>query len=170
MIETAVQRLIFMSRWLMAPIYLGLIVVLGVLVVKFLEELWHFVPHVLDLRETDVILMTLTLLDLSLAASLVLMMIFSGYENFVSKIDTGDSDRPAWMGTLDFGGLKLKLISSIVAISGIDLLKSFMNIGQISKEDFMWKVITHLVFVFSGLLLALMDYITERAKKVSKGG
>lgn len=170
MIETGVERLIFMSRWLMAPIYLGLVVVLGVLVVTFLEELLHFVPHVLELRETDVILMTLTLLDISLAASLVLMMIFSGYENFVSKIDTGDSDRPAWMGTLDFGGLKLKLISSIVAISGIDLLKSFMNIGQISKEDFMWKVITHLVFVLSGLLLAIMDYITERAKKVSKGG
>ena len=150
MIETAVERLIFMSRWLMAPIYLGLIVVLGVLVVTFLEELIHFVPHVFELRETDVILMTLSLLDVSLAASLVLMMIFAGYENFVAKIDTGDSDRPAWMGTLDFGGLKLKLISSIVAISGIDLLKSFMNIGQISKEDFMWKVITHLVFVLSG--------------------
>ena len=116
----------------MAPIYLGLIVVLGVLVVTFLEELIHFVPHVFELRETDVILMTLSLLDVSLAASLVLMMIFAGYENFVAKIDTGDSDRPAWMGTLDFGGLKLKLISSIVAISGIDLLKSFMNIGQIS--------------------------------------
>jgi uncharacterized protein (TIGR00645 family) len=170
MIETSVERLIFMSRRLMAPIYLGLVIVLGVLVVTFLEELVHFVPHVLELRETDVILMTLTLLDISLAASLVLMMIFSGYENFVSKIDTGDSDRPAWMGTLDFGGLKLKLISSIVAISGIDRLKSFMNIGQVSKEDSMWKVITHIVFVLSGLLLALMDYITERAKKVSKGG
>ena len=125
-------------------------------------------PHVLELRETDVILMTLTLIDLSLAASLVLMMIFSGYENFVSKIDTGDSERPSWMGTLDFGGLKLKLISSIVAISGVDLLKSFMNIGQISKEDLMWKVITHLVFVVSGVLLALMDLITGKAKEAYK--
>ena len=88
MIERSIERVIFVSRWLMAPIYLGLVAVLGVLVVKFLEELVHLVPHVLDLRETDVILMTLTLLDLSLAASLVLMMIFSGYENFVSKIDT----------------------------------------------------------------------------------
>ena len=97
MIETGVERLIFMSRWLMAPIYLGLIVVLGVLVVTFLEELIHFVPHVFELRETDVILMTLSLLDVSLAASLVLMMIFAGYENFVAKIDTGDSDRrPGW--------------------------------------------------------------------------
>ena len=168
MIEQTIERTIFVSRWLTAPIYLGLVVVLGVLVVKFLEELAHFVPHVLELRETDVILMTLTLLDLSLAASLVLMMIFSGYENFVSKIDTGGSERPAWMGTLDFGGLKLKLISSIVAISGVDLLKSFMNIGQISKEDLMWKVITHLVFVVSGVLLALMDDITSKAKDAYK--
>lgn len=168
MIETAVERLIFMSRWIMAPIYLGLILVLGVLMVKFMEELYHFVPHVLELRETDVILMTLTLLDISLAASLVLMMIFSGYENFVSRIDTGDNDRPAWMGKLDFGGLKLKLVSSIVAISAIDLLKSFMNIGSISKEDLMWKVVTHMAFVFSGLLLAVMDYVTEQAKKLAK--
>ena len=128
------------------------------------QEHPELVPHVLDLRETDVILMTLTLLDLSLAASLVLMMIFSGYENFVSKIDTGDVARPDWMGTLDFGGLKLKLVSSIVAISAVDLLKGFMNIGQIGKDDLMWKVITHLVFVVSGVLLALMDYITARAK------
>ncbi len=169
MIESTVERLIFVSRWLMAPIYLGLILVLGVLMVKFLEELYHFVPLVLDLKDTDVILMTLTLLDLSLAASLVLMMVFAGYENFVSRIDTGSLDRPAWMGTLDFGGLKLKLVSSIVAISAIDLLKGFMNIGSISKEDLMWKVITHMVFVISGLLLAAMDYITERAKKLAKG-
>lgn len=168
MIESTVERLIFVSRWLMAPIYLGLILVLGVLMVKFLEELYHFVPLVLDLKDTDVILMTLTLLDLSLAASLVLMMVFAGYENFVSRIDTGSLDRPAWMGTLDFGGLKLKLVSSIVAISAIDLLKGFMNIGSISKEDLMWKVITHMVFVISGLLLAAMDYITERAKKLAK--
>jgi uncharacterized protein (TIGR00645 family) len=168
MIERGIERLIFLSRWLMAPIYLGLVVVLAMLMVKFLEELFHFVPDVLELRETDVILVTLTLLDLSLAASLVLMMIFSGYENFVSRIDTEGSDRPAWMGTLDFGGLKLKLISSIVAISGVDLLKSFMNIGQISKEDLMWKVITHVVFVVSGLLLALMDYITSRTKVAYK--
>ena len=134
MIEKTIERLIFASRWLMAPFYLGLIAVLGDADGQVPQELLHFVPHVLDLRETDVILMTLSLLDLSLAASLVLMMIFAGYENFVSRIDTGDDDRPAWMGTLDFGGLKLKLISSIVAISGIDLLKSFMNIGQIARR------------------------------------
>ena len=168
MIEKTIERLIFASRWLMAPFYIGLIAVLAMLMIKFAQELLHFIPHVFDLKETDVILMTLSLLDLTLGASLVLMMIFAGYENFVSRIDTGDDDRPSWMGSLDFGGLKLKLISSIVAISGIDLLKSFMNIGQIAKEDIMWKVITHMAFVISGVLLALMDYMTERAKKIDK--
>jgi uncharacterized protein (TIGR00645 family) len=165
MIETAVERVIFASRWLMAPFYLGLIAVLAVLTAKFSQEVWHFLPHVLEMEETDVILTTLVLLDVTLVASLVLMMVFAGYENFVSRIDTGDEKRPSWMGTLDFGGLKLKLIGSIVAISGIDLLKSFMNIGQISKEDLMWKVIVHMAFVASGVLLALMDFLTDRAKK-----
>jgi uncharacterized protein (TIGR00645 family) len=169
MIEKSVERLIFASRWLMAPFYIGLIAVLAMLMIKFAQELLHFISDVFSLKETDVILMTLSLLDLTLGASLVLMMIFAGYENFVSRIDTGDDDRPSWMGSLDFGGLKLKLISSIVAISGIDLLKSFMNIGQIAKEDIMWKVITHMAFVISGVLLALMDYVTERAKKIEMG-
>lgn len=166
MIGIALQRLIFASRWLMAPFYIGLIGVLAMLLVKFAQELYHLMPRVLEMTETDLILLTLSLLDLTLAASLVLMMIFSGFENFVSRIDTGDDRRPAWMGTLDFSGLKLKLIASIVAISGIDLLKGFMNVGSIAKEDLMWKVITHMAFVLSGVLLALMDYLTERAKKV----
>lgn len=165
MIERVLEQLIFMSRWLMAPFYLGLIVVLGAMMVKFTQEVMHFVPGILAFKETDVILTALSLLDLTLAASLVLMMVFSGYENFVSRIDTGDGQRPSWMGTLDFSGLKLKLIASIVAISGIDLLKSFMNIGQITKEDLMWKILTHMAFVVSGVLLALMDYLSERAKQ-----
>ena len=166
MIERVLEQLIFMSRWLMAPFYLGLIVVLGAMMVKFTQEVVHFVPGILAFKETDVILTALSLLDLTLAASLVLMMVFSGYENFVSRIDTGEGQRPSWMGTLDFSGLKLKLIASIVAISGIDLLKSFMNIGQITKEDLMWKIVTHMAFVVSGVLLALMDYLSERAKQV----
>ena len=165
MIERVLEQLIFMSRWLMAPFYLGLIVVLGAMMVKFTQEVMHFVPGILAFKETDVILTALSLLDLTLAASLVLMMVFSGYENFVSRIDTGEGQRPSWMGTLDFSGLKLKLIASIVAISGIDLLKSFMNIGQTTKEDLMWKILTHMAFVVSGVLLALMDYLSERAKQ-----
>jgi uncharacterized protein (TIGR00645 family) len=132
MIEKTVERLIFGSRWLMAPFYIGLIAVLAMLMIKFAQELLHFIPDVFSLKETDVILITLSLLDLTLGASLVLMMIFAGYENFVSRIDTGDDDRPSWMGSLDFGGL------------------------------------THMAFVISGVLVALMDYVTERAKRLDK--
>ncbi len=167
MLDRPLERLIFASRWLMVPFYLGLVVTLAVMMVKFLQELVHFVPQVLELKETDVILTVLTLLDLALAASLVLMVILSGYENFVGRIESAsDEERPAWMGTLDFGGLKLKLIASIVAISGIDLLKAFMNNGSGSGDGLMWLVVTHMAFVTSGVLLALMDYLTARAKAV----
>ena len=106
----------------------------------------------------------LTLIDLSLAGNLVLMVIFSGYENFVSKIDVAShKDRPDWMGTVDFSGLKLKLIASIVAISGIHLLKSFMSIEDMNKDNLMWLLILHGTFVVSGVLLALMDYISEKS-------
>lgn len=166
MIERGLERLIFVSRWLMAPFYFGLIGVLGMLMVRFAQEVYLLVPQALTLNDTEIVLLTLSLIDLTLVASLVLMMVFSGYENFISRIDTGSDQRPSWMGTLDFSGLKLRLIASIVAISGIDLLKNFMNIGQITKEDLMWKSIVHMVFVVSGVLLALMDYLAERAKKV----
>ena len=129
-------------------------------------------PNVLVLKDTDVILGILTLIDLSLAGNLLLMVIFSGYENFVSKLNVGDhQDRPEWMGKVDFSGLKLKLIASVVAISGIHLLKSFMSIGSIpitpeKQTELMWLVIIHLIFVISGVLLALMDWITARAGKM----
>jgi uncharacterized protein (TIGR00645 family) len=147
----------------MAPIYIGLVLTLVALLAKFIQELIHFVPHVLEMTETQVVLAVLTFIDLSFAASLLIMIIFSGYENFVSKIDTGTADRPSWMGQIDFGGQKLKLISSIVAISGIHLLKSFMNIENIDRNALMWLVITHITFVVSGVLLALMDWLHERA-------
>lgn len=165
MVESGFKRLIFWSRWLMTPFYLGLLVVLLALLVKFVEELLHFVPHIMELSETDVILISLSLIDLTLVASLVLMMVFSGFENFVARLDTSDERRPAWLGALDFSGLKLKLIASIVAISGIHLLKSFMNVRSADKTELMWLVITHMTFVVSGVLLALMDLITGRAGK-----
>ena len=158
MIERRFEQIIFSSRWLLAPFYLGLVVSLVLLLAKFAQEIFHIVPHVLEMQEKDVLLAVLTLIDLSLAGNLLLMVIFSGYENFVSKIDVADhKDRPDWMGKVDFGGLKLKLIASIVAISGIHLLKSFMNIDNTSKENLMWMVIVHMTFVVSGVLLALMD-------------
>lgn len=167
-VEHGLERLIFASRWIMAPFYLGLVVALIVLMAKFLQELLHFAPHVLDLTEAQIILGVLTLIDLSLAGNLLLMVIFSGYENFVSKIDVGDhEDRPDWMGKIDFSGMKLKLIASIVAISGIHLLKAFMSIGEVNKDSLMWLVIVHMAFVTSGVLLAFMDLLAERAKQAA---
>lgn len=160
-VEHRLEKLIFSSRWLMAPFYLGLIVSLALLLVKFTQELLHILPNILALKDSEVILAVLTLVDLSLAGNLLLMVIFAGYENFVSKIDTGDSeDRPEWMGKVDFSGLKLKLVASIVAISGIHLLKSFMNVHQVNKEDLAWLVGIHMAFVVSGVLLAYMDKLT----------
>jgi uncharacterized protein (TIGR00645 family) len=170
MVQRPLERFIFLSRWLMAPFYLGLIVALAALVAKFLQELVGFAPRVLELKDTYVILAGLTLLDLSLAGSLVLMVIFSGYESFVSRLDAVEPDaRLDWMGTLDFGGLKLKLIASVVAIAGVHLLKSFMNVGSMPKADLAWLVGTYAVFVVSGVLLALMDYLTALGKAVDKG-
>ena len=154
----------------MAPFYLGLVVALAVLLVVFFNEAVHEFQHALSMTPEGAILMVLSLIDLSLAANLLLIVIFSGYENFVSKIDTADhEDRPGWMGTVDFSGLKLKLIASIVAISGIALLRAFLEIHN-SHEAFepsklMWMVIVHLTFVVSGVLLALMDYLTSKSKK-----
>jgi uncharacterized protein (TIGR00645 family) len=163
--ERLLERLIFASRWLMAPFYLGLIVALALLAAAFLRELAGLAPQGLDLKTTDVLLAVLSLVDLTLAASLVLMIVFSGYENFVARLDLADTDqRQTWMGRLDFGSQKLKLISSIVAISGIDLLKRYMNIESTDKVQLAWLVGLHLTFVFSGVVLALMDFIAARGK------
>jgi uncharacterized protein (TIGR00645 family) len=159
------EQAIFAGRWLMAPFYVGLLVALVILLFKFLQSLIQAIPLVFTMKETDVILAVLSLIDLSLAGNLLIIVIFSGYENIVSKIDVGEHvDRPDWMGKVDFGGLKLRLIASIVAISGIHLLKSFMDIQQTNKEDILWLVVVHLAFVVSGVLLALMDWLSERAR------
>jgi uncharacterized protein (TIGR00645 family) len=165
-VETAVERTLFASRWLMAPIYLGLSLALILLLYQFGRELLHLFSDLPNLDQNDIILGVLSLIDLSLAGNLLLIVIFSGYENFVSKMDTGDhEDQPDWKGSVDFSALKLKLIASIVAISGIHLLKVFMDVGKIPSDQIMWMVIIHLVFVVSGVLLALMDKIAVAAKK-----
>ena len=166
-VERFLEQAMFSSRWLMAPFYIGLIASLVLLLVKFAQELLHLAPHIIDMSESDAILGILSLIDMSLAGNLLLIVIFSGYENFVSKIHVGDhEDKPDWMGKVDFSGLKLKLIASIVAISGIQLLKQFMNIASVSKEDLMWLVIVHLTFVVSGVILAVTDLITVKAHKM----
>jgi uncharacterized protein (TIGR00645 family) len=170
-IEARFEQTLFASRWLMAPMYLGLSVTLLMLVVIFLRDLLYYLPQTLSLTAEEGILVVLTLIDLTLAANLLLIVIFSGYESFVSKfdIDAGD-DRPGWMGKVDFGGLKMKLVASIVAISGIHLLKRFMEIGAGSRTDdptatdLYWLVVIHLTFVISGVLLAVMDWLQASAK------
>ena len=129
-IEHVLEVLIFNSRWLLAPFYLGLVGGIIILLVKFGQEFFHLVPQTLSGSESDIVLAILTLVDMSLVANLLLIIVFSGYENFVSKINTGgNEDRPDWMGKVDFSGLKMKVIASIVAISAIELLKAFVNIG-----------------------------------------
>lgn len=170
--ETRFERGLFASRWLMAPMYLGLGISLAMLMVVFVREVAYYAPQVMTLSSEDTILAVLTLIDLTLAGNLLLIVLFSGYENFVSKLDIEDTvDRPSWMGTVDFSGLKMKLIASIVAISGIHLLKRFMEIGEAHAEtpfdpsQLRWMVIIHLTFVISGVLLALMDWVSSRTDK-----
>lgn len=165
MIERVLEKFLFSSRWLLAPFYVGLVLSLALLMIKAMQEIVHFVMHIFDQSESEVILGVLALIDLTFTGSLIVIVIFSGYENFVSKIDMADhKDWPEWMGKIDFTGLKLKLLSSIVAISAIQLLKAFMNIKNMSDRDLYWLVIIHLVFVGSGVVLALTDKISADAK------
>jgi uncharacterized protein (TIGR00645 family) len=170
MLERAIERVISQSRWIMAPFYLGLLASLFILLITFLREFWHFVVRAMSATEADVILGVLALIDLSLAANLVLIVVFSGYENFVSRIDPGTHpDWPEWMTKIDFSGLKQKLMASIVAISAIQVLKAFMNVDQNFNERALgWLVGIHLTFVVSGLLLAWTDSISERGKPAAK--
>jgi len=160
-IERLLETAIFASRWILAPFYLGLALSLFVLLIKFMFELVHIAETAFTATESQVILGLLALVDLSLTGSLIVIVIFSGYENFVSKIDhTGHRDWPEWMGTIDFTALKIKLLGSIVAISAIQLLKQFMSINTVSDRDLFWLVVIHVVFVVSSVLLALSDRIS----------
>jgi uncharacterized protein (TIGR00645 family) len=158
-VEGGVESLIFNSRWLMAPFYIGLAVSLAVLLLKFCMMLWEFIVHAPGSKETDIILGVLSLIDVSLTGNLVLLVMFSGYENFVSKIDAGGHpDWPEWMSKIDFTSLKEKLLGSIVAISAVQVLKAFMNIDTtIDTVKLGWLVGVHLAFVISTLMLALSD-------------
>ena len=161
MIGRWIEHALFASRWLLAPLFLGLAVSLLVLVVKAGQAVWEIATHVLIATESDVILHLLGLVDLTLTASLVVIVIFSGYENFVSRIDPGaHTDWPEWMAKIDFAGLKLKLLSSIIAISAIQLLRAFMDVKAYSDRDLMWYAIIHVVFIASGVLMALTDWLS----------
>jgi uncharacterized protein (TIGR00645 family) len=158
-IERGLGSLLFNSRWLMAPFYFGLVVSLAVLLFKFCAVLWEFIVHAPGSKESDIILGALALIDLSLTGNLILIVVFSGYENFVSKIDPGSHpDWPEWMTKVNFGGLKQKLMASIVAISAIQVLKAFMNIDtNFDPTKLAWLVGVHLALVVSAFMLAISD-------------
>lgn len=171
--EEHFERGLFASRWMLAPMYFGLVVSLFMLTIIFGREMLYYLPQLFTMTSDKAILVALTLIDLTLAGNLLLIVIFSGYENFVSKLDLDDDkDKPDWMGTVDYSGLKMKLIASIVAISAIHMLKRFMEIGTedgmafeaMGTNNLMWLVIIHMSFVLSGIILAGMDWISANAK------
>ncbi len=170
MIESLIEKTLYASRWLMAPVYLGLSLLLLGLVVKFFQEMIHIAPELLHMTEQTLILKILTMVDLTLVASLVVMVMFSGYENFVSKINIKEGgEKLAWLGKMDSGSLKLKLSASIVAISAIHLLKNYMEfdaeaLGETGIAHLKWLLIVHVGFVLSAMGMAIMDKF-ERASK-----
>jgi uncharacterized protein (TIGR00645 family) len=165
-VELALEHFMFASRWLLVPFYIGLVASVALLLVKFSKAFIALVPVIFAGDNNAALLGILTLVDITLVANLLLIIIFAGYENFVSKIDTGDNeDRPDWMGHVGFSDLKLKLIGSIVAISGIELLKYFINVKEMlaqpnGNDQLAWLVGIHLTLVFSGVMFALMDRIS----------
>ncbi len=163
--ESTLERWLVASRWLLAPFFVGLALAVIILLIKFVQEFVHLVARALTMSEAEAILAILSLVDLALTGALVMIVIFSGYENFVSRIDhTADRSWPEWMGSIDFTALKIKLLGSIVAISAIQLLKQFMAVKTVSDRDLMWYVGIHLVFVVSSVLLALSDRISGEIK------
>ena len=164
--EQAIERLIFASRWILAPFFLGLLLAMLVLLFKFMKELFDLVLNIWSTSEYDVVISILTLVDTALIAVLLLIIVFSGYESFVSRINTNDhEDRPNWMGKVGFADLKLKLIGAIVAISAVELLKAFLVSQSYTDSQLAWKVGIHFTFVLSGVFFAVTDYIAESSKR-----
>jgi len=158
MLARGVEKLLFACRWLLAPMYLGLALALLALALKFFQEAGHALAHLFSFAETDLVLVVLSLIDLALVGSLIVMVMLSGYENFVSKIDPAAAQESlAWLGKLDSGTLKLKVAASIVAISSIHLLRVFMDVEDTSNDKIAWYVVLHLTFVVSAVLLGVLD-------------
>lgn len=158
--EIVFEKVLFMSRWILAPIFLGLSLALIALGFKFFQEAWHIFHELISMDEAKMVLKVLAMIDIALVATLIIMVMFSGYENFVSTIDAKGSDTLNWLGKLDAGTLKLKVAASIVAISSIHLLRVFINAEQIDNRKIMWYVILHMTFVLSAVLLGVLDRIS----------
>ena len=167
-IEQVVEKVLFGGRWLLAPLYVGLLLSLVPLIYRFFIEFIHLMEGIATLEMQQITLKILELLDVVLLGNLIIIVIFAGYENFVSKINvaTDSVDRPHWMGRVDYSGLKIKLIGSLVAISVIELLKDFMMEGAYDDKTQLWRIIIHVTFVVSGVLFALMDFIADKREAV----
>lgn len=162
MIEKMFERLMYSARWIMAPIYFGLSLMLLALGVKFFQEALHVAPIIFTMTENDLVLVTLSLIDMTLVGGLIVMVMFSGYENFVSKLDVAEKqEKLNWLGKLDASSLKNKVAASIVAISSIHLLKIFMNAPQIPNDKIMWYLLIHLTFVVSAFAMGYLDLLTH---------
>ena len=163
-IENTFEHFLFASRWLMAPVYFGLVPALVVLLIKFGKEVWNLFANIATASGSELIIGVLSLVDISLIMSLLVIIMFSGYENFVSKMEDlhNHADRPDWMGHIGFSDQKIKLIGSIVAISAIELLKAFMNVDNLSDRHLAWMVGIHMTFIVSGVLYAVMDRLQGR--------
>ena len=160
--EKFIESLFYASRWLLAPIYMGLSLALILLGIKFFQEVIHFFPLILSSSEADLVLVVLSLIDLSLVGGLLVMIMFSGYENFVSQIDLDDNaHKLSWLGKLDASSQKQKVAASIVAISSIHLLKMFMKAETIENDKLMWYVIIHMTFVVSAIGMAYVDKMNK---------
>ena len=161
--ERIVESALYASRWLLAPVYIGLSLALVLLTLKFFQEVIHIFPIVFSSTEADLVLVILSLIDLALVGGLLIMVMFSGYENFVSAIDLDEkADKLSWLGKLDSGSLKQKVAASIVAISSIHLLKVFMNVQVVDNQKLMWYVIIHMAFVVSAIGMALLDKMNDK--------
>ncbi len=165
-LETFIEKIIFAGRWFLAPLYIGLLLTLVPILYRFFHSFWYMMTHIVDATAAEITLEVLELLDTVLLANLIIIVLFAGYENFVSKITVaeGAKDRPHWMGYVDYSGLKIKLIGSLVAISVIELLKDFMKEGTFDANREGWRIGIHMTFVISGVLFALMDMMADRHK------
>jgi len=160
--ERLIEKTMYASRWLLAPIYVGLSLGLLALGLKFFQEIFHVLPHIFAMAEADVILVLLSLIDMALVGGLLVMVMISGYENFVSQLDIDDGvEKLSWLGKMDSSSLKMKVAASIVAISSIHLLRVFMDAKNIQPEYLMWYVIIHMTFVVSAFAMGYLDKVTK---------
>lgn len=160
--ESIIEKVLYASRWVLAPIYLGLSLALLLLGIKFFQEVFHMFPMILEMKEATMVLKILSLVDIALVGGLIIMVMLSGYENFVSQIDLDEgAEKLDWLGKLDAGSLKQKVAASIVAISSIHLLQKFMNAQQIENDKLMWYVIIHMTFVLSAIGMAWVDRMNK---------